>query len=77
MRLYCKLALLVLVTCVGQVGISSGLIRESLFAVRCLAADLSADKALEERLVGECEDHFAADRVQATARFAFHNGSGQ
>jgi hypothetical protein len=77
MRLYCKLALLVLVTCLGQVGISSGLIRETVFAVRCLAADVSADKALEERLVVECEDHFATERVQATARFAYHNGGGK
>jgi len=74
MRLYCKLAVLVLLACAAQAVISSGYFREGFFAARCLIANVAGNPALEERLVDECAMEFARERrgevVVAVAAYA-------
>ena len=70
MRLYCKLAGLVLVTCLVQAGIGSGWVREASFAMRCLAAHASNDCSLEERLICETERQFEEQRERESRQVA-------
>ncbi len=62
MRLYCKLALLVVIACAGQVAISSGVAGETYFALRCLAAATTGDATAEAVLIGECETKLRTSR---------------
>jgi hypothetical protein len=55
MRLYVKLALIVVVACATQVALSSQWTAETCFGLRCLAASTLGDSAAEARLVRECE----------------------
>ena len=61
MRLYAKLALMVLVACATQAALSSGWASETCFAVRCLAASTTGDAAAEARLVTECQAKLLAE----------------
>jgi hypothetical protein len=62
MRLYCKLAVLVLIACVTQAAISTGAVGETYFALRCLAASTVGDAKLEATLVKECQVKLAAEQ---------------
>lgn len=76
MRLYCKLVLLTLVTCLAQTAISTGVAGETYFAVRCLAATAAGNQTLQAALVDECEKHFIAERRLARTAIALNAGSG-
>ena len=65
MRLYCKLALLVLVTCMIQASLSTGMGRETYFAIRCYVASATGDRALESKLVTECVRNFAMEKCRS------------
>ena len=62
MRLYVKLALIVLAACGGQALLSSTIAGETYFALRCLAATAAGDQAAEAKLVRECETKLIATR---------------
>ena len=65
MRLYCKLALLVFVTCAIQAGLSTSMGRETYFAIRCYVASATGDRAMESNLVTECERTFALEQCRS------------
>ena len=71
MRLYLKLALMVLLAIGGQALIASGALGETYFAIRCYTANALGDATMEERLVGECERQFAARNGQAIAAVTY------
>ena len=64
MRLYCKLALLVFATCAVQVCLSSSIGRDTYFALRCYVATATGDRAMESRLVTDCERHLAMEKCK-------------
>ena len=70
MRLYCKLALLVLVTCAVQVCLSTSVGRDSYFALRCYVATATGDRAMESRLVTECERNLAMEKCKTVQTVA-------
>ena len=53
MRLYVKLALMVLVMCAGQAALSSRGAADTYFALRCLAATKAGDAVAQAQLVQE------------------------
>jgi hypothetical protein len=55
MRLYCKLALLVLVACAVQVSLSTSVVGDTYFAARCYIASVTGNTAMESRLMAECQ----------------------
>ena len=80
MRLYCKLVLLVLVTCAVQTSLSSNVIGETYFAARCYIASVTGNTAMESRLMAECQRGLAdSNRPNAplVTVVAYHAGSSQ
>jgi len=73
MRLYCKFALLVLATCAVQVCLSTSVGRDTYFALRCYVATATGDRAMESRLVTECERNLAREKCEpaTTVLFAY------
>jgi hypothetical protein len=71
MRLYCKLALLLIVGYVAQALMSNGVAGETYFALRCLVAAVAHDERLERQLIHECEEKFVAERHRAVAATAY------
>jgi hypothetical protein len=77
MRLYLKLALMALLASAGQALISSGVLADTAFAVRCYAANATGDAAMEHRLICECERQFAAQNNQALATLTYQASSSR
>jgi hypothetical protein len=65
MRLYCKLALLVLAACAVQVCLSTSFGRDTYFALRCYVANATGNRAMESQLIIECERSLAMEKHRA------------
>jgi hypothetical protein len=72
MRLYCKLVVLVLLTCGTQSVISKGYVRDGLFAARCFIANVAGSSMLEEQLIAECEREYAMNRQREIIAVAMY-----
>ena len=55
MRLYCKLALLVLVACATQATLSNDVLGETYFEARCYVANMTGNREMESRLMAEAQ----------------------
>ncbi|HEV2294827.1 MAG TPA: hypothetical protein VGR35_13310 [Tepidisphaeraceae bacterium] len=73
MRLYCKLALMVLVVWAGQAVLSSSVAGEAYFTLRCFAALKAGDVAAEAELVEEWQRKLRAEGEKPVTVIAFRS----